>query len=137
VKLFGREPTLVLQAISALLGIFVALGIPGLSAYQAAAIIAALTAVIAAINAALVRPVAPAAFTGLVTAVATLVAAYGLDLTQQLVGAVQLTVVTVLALLIRGQVSPVGSVIQPGADGAFDLTAPAGPGLFESAPGGE
>ncbi|WP_371409722.1 hypothetical protein OG423_14045 [Micromonospora zamorensis] len=105
-KLFGREPTLVIQAISALLGVVVTFGIDGLSAIQAAAIVAALTAVTTAINAALVRPVAPAAFTGLVTAVAVLVAAYGLEVSQETVGAVQVAVVGVLALLTRNQVTP-------------------------------
>ncbi|GAB3856523.1 hypothetical protein GCM10029963_53040 [Micromonospora andamanensis] len=105
-KIFGREPTLWIQALSAMLGVLVTFGVPGLSATQAAAIVAAVSAVFAAINAALVRPVAPAAFTGLVTAFAVLVAAYGLDVSQETVGAVQLTVVAVLALLTRTQVTP-------------------------------
>ncbi|GLY21711.1 hypothetical protein [Micromonospora sp. NBRC 101691] len=105
-KVFGREPTLYIQAISALLGVFVTFGLPGLSATQAAAIVAVLSAVLAAVNAAMVRPVAPAAFTGLVTALAVLVAAYGLDVSQETVGAVQVAVVGVLALLTRTQVSP-------------------------------
>ncbi|MEU7771215.1 hypothetical protein AB0C44_07805 [Micromonospora taraxaci] len=105
-KIFGREPTLVIQAISALLGVVVTFGIDGLSATQAAAIVAVLTAVTTAINATMVRPIAPAAFTGLVTAVAVLVAAYGLDVSQETVGAVQVAVVGVLALLTRNQVTP-------------------------------
>ena len=105
-KLFGREPTLYIQAISALLGVAVTFGIDGLSAEQSAAIIAVLSAVLAAVNATMVRPVAPAAFTGLVTAVAVLVAAYGLDVSQETVGAVQVAVVGVLALLTRNQVTP-------------------------------
>ncbi len=105
-KLFGREPTLVIQAFSAFLGVLVTFGVDGLSATQAAAIVAVLTAVTTAINAAAVRPVAPAAFTGLVTAVAVLVAAYGLNVSQETVGAVQVAVVGVLALLTRNQVTP-------------------------------
>lgn len=105
-KIFGREPTLVIQAISALLGVIVTFGIDGLSAIQAAAVVAVLTAVTTAINAAAVRPVAPAAFTGLVTALAVLVAAYGLNVSQETVGAVQVAVVGVLALLTRNQVTP-------------------------------
>jgi len=97
VKIFGREPTLYIQALSALLGVAVTFGLPGLSATQAAAIVAVLTAATTAVNAALVRPVAPAAFTGLVTALAVLVAAYGLDVSQETVGAVQVAVVGVLA----------------------------------------
>ncbi|MEU4777457.1 hypothetical protein [Micromonospora sp. NPDC023633] len=105
-KIFGREPTLYIQALSALLGVFVTFGLPGLSATQAAAIVAVLSALLAAVNAAMVRPVAPAAFAGLVTALAVLVAAYGMDVSQETVGAVQVAVVGVLALLTRTQVTP-------------------------------
>lgn len=105
-KIFGREPTLYIQALSAMLGVFVTFGVDGLSATQAAAIVAVLSAVLAAVNAAMVRPVAPAAFTGLVTAVAVLVAAYGMEVSQETVGAVQVAVVGVLALLTRNQVTP-------------------------------
>ena len=103
---FNREPTLYLQALSALLGIGVALGLPQLSATQAALIVAAVSAILGAINGAITRPVAPAAFTGLVGAVAALVAAYGFEVPQEVVGAVQAAVVTVLALLTRVQVTP-------------------------------
>jgi hypothetical protein len=105
--IFGREPTLILQSIGAALGIFVALGVPGLSAQQAALIIAFLTGVIAVVNAIAVRPIAPAAFIGLVGASAALLAAYGFDVSQPVVGAVSSAVVVFLALLTRGQVSPV------------------------------
>lgn len=106
-KIFGREPTLILQSISALLAVVVTFGLPGLSATQAALIVAALSAAVGVVNAVLVRPIAPAAFTGLVAALAALVAGYGLDVAQQTVGAVQVAVVAVLALITRNQVSPV------------------------------
>lgn len=105
-RIFGREPTLWLQAIAAVLGLAVTFGLDGLSAEQAALWVAALTALVAAVNAALVRPVAPVAFTGLVAAVAALAAAYGLDATAEQVGMVQAVVVAVLALLTRAQVEP-------------------------------
>lgn len=108
-KIFGREPTLAIQALSALLGVAVTFGLPNLSATQAAAIVAVMSGVLAVVNAVAVRPVAPAAFTGLVTAVAVLVAAYGLEVSQETVGAVQVAVVGVLALLTRAQVSPADS----------------------------
>jgi len=53
-----REPTLWLQTISALLAVLVTFGFTGLSATQAALIVAALSAVIGAVNAVVVRPVA-------------------------------------------------------------------------------
>jgi hypothetical protein len=113
VKIFGREPTLVLQSLSALLAVFVAVGLPNLSAEQAALIIAALTAVLGVVNALLVRPVAPAAFIGLVGAVAALLAGYGLDVSQAVVGAISAAVVSVLALLTRVQVTPVADPRPP------------------------
>src|SRR3954471_18934552 len=101
-----REPTLLIQALAALLGVGVAVGLPGLSAEQAALIIAAITAIAAAVNATMVRPMAPAVFTGAVGAVAALVAAYGFEVSQEVVGAVQAFVVTALALIARNQVTP-------------------------------
>jgi hypothetical protein len=102
-----REPTLLLQLLSAAAALFVSLQIPGLSAEQAAQIIFVISLLLAAINAAAVRPIAPAAFTGLVGGVAALLAAYGFNLSQETVGAVQALVVTALALLARAQVTPV------------------------------
>lgn len=105
-KPLGREPTLWLQALAAVLGLVVTFGWDQLTAEQAALWVAAGTAVVAAVNAALVRPVAPVAFTGLVAAVAALAAAYGFGATQEQVGMVQGIVVAVLALLTRMQVEP-------------------------------
>lgn len=106
-KIFGREPTLVLQALSAVLAILVTFGFSGLSAEQAGLIVAALGAGIGVLNALLVRPVTPAAFTGLVAATAALLTSYGLDLSQELVGSVQVAVIALLALVTRVQVTPV------------------------------
>lgn len=105
-KILGREPTLVLQAISAILSIGVAVGWPGLSAGQATLIVAAISAFFGVVNALAVKPVAPAAFIGLVGAVAALLTGYGLEVSQELVGSISATVVTVLALLTRVQVTP-------------------------------
>lgn len=106
-KIFGREPTIVLQAFSALLTVLVAFGFKNLSAEQASLIVAAFAGFIGVINAVITRPITPAAFTAFVAAGAALLTGYGLDLSQELVGAVQLAVVAVLALLVRGQVTPV------------------------------
>jgi hypothetical protein len=107
VKIFGREPTLILQAASALLAVLVTFGFSGLSAEQAGLIVAAISAGIGVANAVLVRPITPAAFTAFVGALAALVTSYGLDLSQELVGTVQVAVVALLALVVRVQVSPV------------------------------
>jgi hypothetical protein len=108
--LWGREPALWIATIAALLGIGVTLGLDGLSAEQAAAIVALLSALAAIWTAWLVRPVAPALFTGAVTAAAVLLAAYGLEVSQQTVGAVNLAVIALLTFLTRGQVSPAHDV---------------------------
>jgi len=104
--IFGREPALILGAISAALSLLVTLGI-GLTADQAGAWTAVISGVFAVVTAVMTRPIAPAAFTGLVTVVATLLAAYHFDVSAGTVAAVNGTVLAVLTLLTRGQVSPV------------------------------
>jgi hypothetical protein len=105
--ILNREPTLIIQTISGILAVIVATGPTGLTAEQAALIIAAVTALLGVFNALLVRPVAPPAFIALVGAGAALLAGYGLDVSQQVVGAVTAAVVSVLALLTRAQVTPI------------------------------
>lgn len=120
-RIFGREPTLWINTIAALLGIVVTFGWDGLSATQAAAIVAVLQGLLSAVNAVLVRPVAPAAFTGLVTAVAVLGAAYGLNASQEQVGAVQFAVLALLVLMTRNQVTPASDPAIGGGVTAKDL----------------
>jgi hypothetical protein len=118
-KLFGREPTLVLQALSAVLGIIVALGWRNLSAEQAGLVIAAVSAGIGAVNAVMVRPVAPTAFVGIVGAGAALLAAYGLDVSQPVVGSISAATIAVMALLARQQVTPTSDVGPARGDGGY------------------
>ncbi|THA56092.1 hypothetical protein [Streptomyces sp. A1136] len=105
-KILGREPVVVLNTLSAVLGLIVSLGVTSLTAGQAAAIVGAATAILGAIAAAMTRPIAPQAFTAVVAAGAVLVAAYGYDVSQGTIGAVNTTVLAVLTLLTRAQVSP-------------------------------
>jgi len=114
-KIFGREPTLWLQAISAALAFFVTFGWSGLSATQAGATVAVLAAIIGVLNAWRVRPIAPAIFTTVVTTGAALLSTYGLDFPQERIGQFQLAVVAVMALLTRVQVTPAVKVV----DGTF------------------
>lgn len=104
-KLFGREPALIVGALSAALSLVVTLGV-GLTANQAGAWTAVISGVFAVVTAVMTRPVAPAAFTGLVTVVADLLAAYHFDVSAGTVAAINTTVIAVLTLLTRGQVSP-------------------------------
>lgn len=105
-KIFGRDPALWLTAIGTLLGLGVAFNVEYLSAEQSAAIQAVIVAVATAAQALLVRPVAPTVFAGVVTAGAVLLSAYGLDVGQERLGAVQLAVAAVVALLVRAQSTP-------------------------------
>lgn len=106
-KLWGREPALVIQGVSTGLALAVAFGLPGLSSASAGAIVALLAATLGAVQAWAVRPVAPAAFTAVVTTGSAMLTTFGLDLTQQQIGAVQAAVIAGLALILRGNVSPV------------------------------
>jgi hypothetical protein len=105
-RIFGRDPALWLTCIGTLLGLGVAFNIEGLSAEQSAAVQALIVAAATAVQALLVRPVAPTVFAGVVTAGAVLLAAYGLDVGQERLGAVQLAVAAVVGLLVRAQSTP-------------------------------
>jgi hypothetical protein len=102
-----REPSLYISAIGTILSLVAAFGVHFLTPEQAALAIVVLNAGLGVWNALKVRPVAPAAFTYAVSAVATLVAAYGVHVSAEVVGSVNAAVLAVLALLLRGNVSPV------------------------------
>ena len=104
-RIFGREPALVLNSLSAVLGLLVTFNI-GLSAEAAGWIVASVSAVLGAIAAVLTRPVAPQAFTTLVATVASSVAAFGYEVDPTTVAAINATVLAVLMFVTRGQVSP-------------------------------
>lgn len=104
---------MIIQTIAAGLAILVAFGFPGLSAEQAGLIVAAIYAGLGVINALAVRPVAPAAFTGLVGAVAAVATSYGLNFTQEQVGTVSAGLVSVIVLLTRGQSTPIADPRPP------------------------
>ena len=104
-KIFGREPALIIATVSAALSLLVTFNF-GLSAEQAGAIVAVISAVFPAATAAITPPIAPSAFTGLVAAVAALLAAYGLEFGPEKIGALNAVVLAVLGLLTRGQFSP-------------------------------
>ncbi|WP_020135020.1 hypothetical protein [Streptomyces sp. 351MFTsu5.1] len=105
-KIFGREPVVVLNTLSAVLGLIVSLGVTSLSAETAGAIVAAVSAILGGIAAAMTRPIAPQAFTAIVTAGAVLVGTLGYDVSQSTVGAINTVVLAGLTLLTRVQVTP-------------------------------
>lgn len=105
IKLFGREPALWISVISGALSLVVSLSV-GLDAEEAAGWVAVITAVFGVATAVMTRPIAPAAFTTLVTVTADLLAAYHFDVSAGTVAAVNGFVLAVLTLLTRAQVSP-------------------------------
>ncbi len=129
-KIFGRDPALWIGALSGLLSLGTSLGLDGLSAVQVASIVALINAVAAVLTALAVRPIGPAVFTNLVAAGAALAAAYGFEVSPEVVGAVNVATIAALTLLTRGQVSPAGAV-QAVAPPAPEPVAPPvrGPGM--------
>jgi hypothetical protein len=104
---FRREPTVYLQGLQVVLALLVSFKVLGLTEELSALVLAFAGAVLGAINALKVRPVAPAAFTALITTAAPLLAHFRLDLSTEQVGALQFAVLFTLALITRTQVSPV------------------------------
>lgn len=100
------EPQLLLGAASSALSLVVALNV-GLTAAQAGLWIALITAVFGVVAALLVRPIAPAAFTTLVTAVGDLLLGYHYHVDPGVLAAISGFVLSVLTLLTRHQVTPV------------------------------
>lgn len=109
-KIFGREPTLYITVIGAVLAYLVTLQIDGLTEVQAAAIMGALTALVGAINGLMVKPFKPAFANGLVAAVVGVLVAYGVKaswLTPEAVNSFQAVLVAVGGLwAVRSQVTP-------------------------------
>jgi len=106
-KIFGREPALWINVITAALSMLVTFGFGGLDDNKATAIVAVLNAGAGVFVAWHTRPIALGLFNGFISAVAVMVAGFGLDFSQQQVGAVQLIAATVLTLIARGQITPV------------------------------
>lgn len=115
-KFFGREPALIIGALSAALSLVVTLGV-GLTSDQAGGWVAVISGLFAVVAAWHTRPVAPAVFTGLVTVTAALLASYHFHVAPGTVGAVNTVVIAGLTLLTRGQVSPTTTKAPAGPTG--------------------
>lgn len=102
-----REPTLIIASIASILSLVAGFGLDFLSTEQAGLISAALTALLGVWNSLRVRPVAPTAWTYAAGVIATLLATYGLDISQEQVSLVNATILAILALILRGDVTPV------------------------------
>lgn len=110
-KILGREPTLWIALLSSAIILAGTFGIHALNGQQAALIVALVNGIALAINAYAVRPISPIAFTYVVGAAVAVLGAYGLNLSLETVAGINALVITALALLSRGQVSPVETPI--------------------------
>lgn len=112
-RIFGREPALIIGAFGALVTLLVSLNIPGLSAGQGAAITSFVTAAAIALT---TRPVAPALFTAVVAPTAALFAEYGMHVADSVVVSITSVILAVFALFgVRSQVYPKGDEPKSGA----------------------
>jgi len=104
-KIFGYEPAVIVYALNAAVALLVSFGLP-LSHDQTGAITLVVTAVLAAVVAAMTRPVVVSTITGAAASVLTAVAAFGLHLTGDQIGTTVTALSIALALLLRQNVSP-------------------------------
>jgi hypothetical protein len=111
VKIFGREPALVIALVNAVIMFGGTLGFHFLSLDQAGLWVLGVNAVSAAILAWATRPLSPAVFSYALASVIGLAAGYGLQVTPEQVNGLNLLVVPILAFLTRGQVSPVETAV--------------------------
>jgi hypothetical protein len=107
--LLGREPALWIALVGAVLTTLAGLGLPGLNPGQASALVAFLTAVLMAVT---TRPVAPAVFTGLVSAAVALFLEYGVTVPEGVTAGLTAITLAALALFgVRPQVTPAPTVV--------------------------
>jgi hypothetical protein len=132
-KIFNREPTLWLAVISSLIVVAGTFGLHWLNGQQAGFLVAAINGVAAAINAYAVRPISPTTFTYAIGAVVALAASYGMNVTNEQLAMINGTVVPILALLSRGQVSPLDTAISRTTTPDEKAVAEAGTGAPPSA----
>lgn len=102
-KIFGREPAIIIGFIGSVLAALAGLNLPGLNAGQSSGIVALLTALIIGIT---TRPVGPAVFTGAFTAFVALLAEYGTNIPDQWVAAITSITLAVFTFIGRGQITP-------------------------------
>jgi len=119
--ILGREPAVLIGGLVSVAAVLVAFGADFLTAKQAGAVEAFLTALAAAWIAFKVRPVAPTVLVGVISTGATLAAAYGFELSQAQVGSIAAASVALLTVLvIRPQSTPksdprtIDGVVVPG-----------------------
>lgn len=123
-RILGREPALWLAGIQAFIAFLVGFQFSWLSAGQAAVWMAVVNAIFGTITAIMTRPVAPTLFTHLLAVLATLLAAYGLHLSQELVAGLNGLIVAIVMLVVRGEISPAPEAHLTGVLGNKVTTGP-------------
>lgn len=104
IKIFGREPALIVGFIAAVVAVLLGLNLSWLSAGASVAIVAAVGAII---TAATTRPVAPSLFVGAFVAVAAVLAQYHYHLSDGLISGASGLILAAFALFgVRPQVTP-------------------------------
>lgn len=106
---FQREPAVWLSVTASVLGLLVAFNLFNLDADVSASIQAVIVAAFGVWAALKVRPIMPTLFASLATAGAVLLAHFGLEVSDEQLGAVQLVLATLVTLLVRPQQTPVES----------------------------
>lgn len=115
-KVFGREPALFLNTLSAALGLIVTFNV-GLTESQAGWIVAGVSAILGVVAALMTRPIAVQAFTTLVATAASAVAAFGYEVQPTTTAAINGAVLAVLMFITRGQVTPSSPTAPAAASG--------------------
>lgn len=110
-KILGREPAVYIAVIESLLALLVTFQLDGLSADQAALILAAAVAIGGLLASFATADALLAALSGAVKAVLVLGTAYGLSLTQDQIGMTAVLVSTVAGVFLRTQTSPVETAL--------------------------
>jgi hypothetical protein len=104
IKIFGREPALIVGFLAAVVAVLVGLNLTWISAGAGVAIVAALGAIITAVT---TRPVAPSLFVGAFVAVAALLSEYHYHLSDGLISGASGLILAAFALFgVRPQVTP-------------------------------
>jgi hypothetical protein len=109
IKLFGREPAVILYVINALVAFLATIPAVGLTAESSGWVMTIASGVVALLVAVLTRPWVVSALTGALSTVLAGLASFGLPLTEQQTGTFVLLMSAVLGLLLRANVSPAPS----------------------------
>lgn len=108
-RIFGYEPATILYALNAFVALLVSYGLP-LNHDMVAAITVIATAILTITTAFMTRPVVVSSVTAAVGSLLAAVAAFGLHLTSDQIGATVTALSIALLLLLRQNVSPAPAV---------------------------